>query len=81
MPGIHGVWLLSDSNLWIPRGIKRHIMSPYAQLGDGRDGQVPRPQECLINSLSWQIGAGRTPPYASFLTAQREPPFKLLSSY
>lgn len=56
-------------------------MSPGAQFGDGRDNQVLRPQECLINSLSWQIGAGRTPPYASFLTAQREPLFKLLNSY
>lgn len=33
---------------------------------------MPQQRECLINSLSWQIGAGLVLPYALILTAQRE---------
>lgn len=62
-----------NSHLKITGSIKIYIMFPSASFDDGQEDQVPQWRECLINSLSWQTGAGLVPPYVPVLTAQREP--------
>lgn len=39
----------------------------------GKEDQVPKQWECLINSPSWQIGPGPVLPYGPVLMAQYEP--------